>query len=848
MKKKIKIVAIFALFSIILQGLVGCIITNSTDKQITSDVLDGLIAQLKNSKYEMSMNPDTLNIGIKNLENGEIWYTFPIDLENDKLASKILKDEIMSQIKITYYDKENQAKTLNTYNDCVLKKQYTVTKDKDKIQVEYTLGSANGSRIVPRILSLKSYEKILNVLESKDPSGKKRIELYYKFTSLEQMTSEKQKEDMKKLYPYLEKSDVYLLTSQVRLSELIALEKSFLDAGFTAESMQKEYEELNYESKEAAEPSFKIPVTYGLNQDGFYVTVDNNAITYDAKNFTLYKINVLNYFCSAQSDSNGYIFIPDGSGSIINFNKNGEIKIPINTGKLYGQDVTDLSSNDRNTYYKLPVYGIVKDKRGIFAHITSGSANAEITNEISGYSHSYNTVYSGYIYKNKAEYQTGDVFDLVWLMFEKEHMTEEYIVQYSFLEKENASYVGMAKSYKEYLISKGMKKSIKDGDIPLYIETLGSIKSQSSFMGIPYSKRIPLTTFKDNIDILKYYYDNGISNIKIKMTGFANGGLNSHYATGIRIERSLGTKEDFNNLLEVALNQGADIFGAVDMMQFHEKSFFDGYNQKGNGNNTIESIPAVYTKTDEATMEQSTTIFQYSVNTDSILKNAINVEEDADKLKLPGIALEGMGKYLPTDYKSKGGASRSNAMKNMVKTAQQITKNIMLDGYNEYLIPYAGAIMDLPMTDSNLNNYGEAVPFIQIALSGYKSCAGESFNLCDDIDDNILKSIEYGSMPNFVLSKQNQEKIRENDAFSKYFTSSTKIWLDKSLYIYRTMNSVLNEVSGQEIVNHQKLSEGIYKTTYASDKAIIVNYTNEDYLANNVKVMAKGFSIVGKEA
>ena len=112
----------------------------------------------------------------------------------------------------------------------------------------------------------------------------------------------------------------------------------------------------------------------------------------------------------------------------------------------------------------------------------------------------------------------------------------------------------MAAAYRSYLIRTGVLTEIPDleEDIPLYLETLGTIESTKDIFGIPVETMVPLTTFEDTINIIKDFEKENINNLKIKMNAWMNGGVYGEIATSIEIEEVLGGKEGFLELVKYA--------------------------------------------------------------------------------------------------------------------------------------------------------------------------------------------------------------------------------------------------------------------------------------------------------
>jgi hypothetical protein len=62
--------------------------------------------------------------------------------------------------------------------------------------------------------------------------------------------------------------------------------------------------------------------------------------------------------------------------------------------------------------------------------------------------------------------------------------------------------------------------------------------------------------------------------------------------------------------------------------------------------------------------------------------------------------------------------------------------------------------------------------------------------------------------------------------------------------VYKNVAAVLDQVAGEEIINHQKLDSGVYGTTYSNGKQIIVNYRNQDWQSDGILVKGKNYAVM----
>lgn len=55
---------------------------------------------------------------------------------------------------------------------------------------------------------------------------------------------------------------------------------------------------------------------------------------------------------------------------------------------------------------------------------------------------------------------------------------------------------------------------------------------------------------------------------------------------------------------------------------------------------------------------------------------------------------------------------------------------------------------------------------------------------------------------------------------------------------YKQYSGVMKKIGSQQIKNHEKLAEDVYRTTYENDVAVIVNYSDTDYQVDGSTVAA----------
>ena len=108
-----------------------------------------------------------------------------------------------------------------------------------------------------------------------------------------------------------------------------------------------------------------------------------------------------------------------------------------------------------------------------------------------------------------------------------------------------------------------------------------------------------------------------------------------------------------------------------------------------------------------------------------------------------------------------------------------------------------------------------------------------------DIKYDILKAIENGASPNFVLAYQNSSRLKESSMFSlnSYYAVDYETWLPSMLEVYNTLNEVLAPVKAKLITNHEIIERNVVKVTYEGGTSFILNYNGEKEVTVDGKVI-----------
>ncbi|WP_148300224.1 DUF5696 domain-containing protein [Paenibacillus sp. JCM 10914] len=606
----------------------------------------------------------------------------------------------------------------------------------------------------------------------------------------------------------------------------------FKEVGYTEEEMNIDRQTFA-DGEIASHALFVLPITYRLVGDQFVVQVSTEEV--DTKGYYLQNLSVLPYFGAAGTNEDGYMFVPDGSGSLIRLN-NGKLDAAPYNEELYGIDLTRENKFKplNGDPARLPVFGMKKNDQAYLAIIEDGDGIGRVEADISGRANSYNSVYSSYAI-NISEPLTlsGNWTTQTVSKFQAESYHGNLTIRYGFLNGEQASYVGMASLYRSYLADKyKLAKLESKAQSPFFVELIGGVPKQKFFLGIPYTSYEPLTTFEQAQEILKELKGGGLGSIKLRYTGWFNGGIHHSIPTSISVDGELGGKKALNKLITYSNNNGVELYPDASFTNVLRETW--GFSPRKQASRTItNSIASIYPYDLAGYFKQTWLDPAYVLSPLKLEGIVDDFYSDFKKLDLSALSLNDMGNTLNSDYNPKHMVTREGAKQIVQEQLAKLGANtkLMVSGGNSYAIPYADSVINAPVSSSGYNITDQSVPFYEIALHGYVDYAGTALNLGDDQDirSNMLKAMETGSNLNFKWFYAKSSSVKETE-FDYLYSAQYKNWINEATAAYNEVDAVLGKVRTQTIKDHEMLEKGVYRTTYEDGTTVVVNYN--DYAIN----------------
>ena len=815
--------------------------------------LDTMSVVREQDGYRLWYEDYTGEVAIEQISTGEVLFTNPYDIsaKGSKISTTV-KKQLLSQIRLTYLDNEKETE-MYSFVEAAERDQIHLKNIKNGIRVEYTLGEDAVQRLVPRMISVERFEKFISgpLQEAVDENvpgalfAQTKLMGFFTEKNLAKATTDKAVRDMIATFPIVKQMAVWVCDTSVsaaRLKELETYIKTYCPK-YTYEELETDNEMTGYVNTDAAPPRFTMALEYTISEDGVQVSLPANGISFDEEAYPLKEISILPYIGAGSSKFTGYTFLPDGSGTIIRY-EDIQDNIYKKSGQMYGPDYAyhEIKSGNEQTM-RMPVFGLVTqysnplaapeegvpiyNDSGFLAIITEGDSMATLTSEHGGTLYGYNHVYATFNPRPSDSYNLADSIsvsgtDAKWTVTSERRYTGRYTIKLVMLNGVHdgkgyePSYVGMAEAYRDHLYANGTLERLEASDnLPLFIESFGSIKTTKRVASVPVKVNAPLTTFENVETMADELKAEGIDSVNFKLRGFANGGLVSTMPYKLKWVGELGGNSGFTDLISYANENGVGIYPDFDFAYMYVKDAFDGVNLK---NNAVKTIDDRYNRKKEYDPAYQSLMLISDMDNSMSMTAISPASFDYFFSKFTGnysgygnkaISMSSLGSDLNSDFNKNNPYHREDSKDittELLARAKEDYDTVMVAGGNAYAYEYADVISDMALTSSEYIYASGSVPFMGMVLHGAKTIMGEPLNMEGDPDEALLRAIENGATINFTLSYQNTDKLKDSGYWRRYYSVSYEIWKDDVVEYYNTLNDATKDLQDKLIVGHKYVS------------------------------------------
>lgn len=565
---------------------------------------------------------------------------------------------------------------------------------------------------------------------------------------------------------------------------------------------------------------FNVTVNVALIDGSAVVSLTHKNITGNPDAY-IEEIELLNYFGAYSiSEENDFLLVPDGSGAIIKTAIYDEAFEPLSFD-VYGSDVS-VGETASGTAL-VPAFGIKHGDIAFVSLIQQGDAVSSIKADKAKIAGEYNRVYPSFLI-------TPAVYEDETLYISKASHESEISLCYRFLSGSNATYAGLASACREQLIRNSVLSTgtVEPSDyLPFSLTLTGAVKKSVG----PLRYTSALTTFEQAGDMLVRMKNKGINNISVRYTGIFSGATDTEAIEDSKILSRLGGAEDLAELYSYISAQKMNLYLDVNL-------FSDAYGFSGTGAVDIKKNHSSYTPVNRIIEYMNETVKSGELRKLSKLSKVVSqVLTDTRYYSFSGFCFNDVGSMLYSDF-SQGGMLREEAADTIQKAISPLSTghSTMAVKGNFYMLKNIDSVIDLPLKASAAQSGAYySVPFVELILHGIVDYSGEPINTDINIEEALLRSIEYGACPHF---KWNYEALVNNTEDDPFYYDNT---INTAAEFYTKANEALNDLRDARMTDHYEVDDGIFCTEYDTGAMIYVNYTDSEYPVLGAVVEARSF-------
>ena len=801
---------------------------------------DGENVTIENDHLLLEMDAETTQFKITSKDNGKIWYSNPEGRDKDPIAHGVNSDLLSSTLNLTYTVSGSEME-LNNYRYSMINKNFNIIKENDTtIKIEYAIGKIERTYYFPIAVTVDRFQELTDQMGKSLAS---KVKKFYSLYNEKKLAKVENMDDLKAMYPNVEAGNLYIIKSDMDTSAKEKVEGYFAEIGYDQEQYETDMQNVA-QTEENHGPFFNATMTLRLEGNQMVVEVPYNDITYEA-DYPLTYVSVLPMFGAAGTDQEGFIFIPEGSGGVINYN-NGKLSQSVYYANLYGWDYglerTEAVSETEDTF---GVFGMGQPDGSFICVLGDASSYGGIYADIAGRFNSFNTVYCKYNLIHYGQFKLSGRTNEQVLMYENTIPEDTIVQRYCFVDTDN--YVGMAEAYGDYLRSlPEFRQEQADPEVPVHVELIGAINKTIPKMGVPVDSVVPVTTFGEAQEIMNELLDSGIKHLNLRMTGWSNGGIRQKVLTGVGPVGQLGGDKGLKQLISDAKEKGVSIYLDGISCFAYNSGLLEGFVPTLHAARfTTRELVKLYPYYIVTYQQQDWSDPYYLVKPRIANDYANNLVKAVSGREATGVAFRDIGNLLSADYYKNDTVTREQVKKmniEVLKNAVQAGLKVSIKKGNDYAISYADLITDMNLTGRKYSIIDQAVPFYQIALHGLKNYTGEPINLSSDYRNALLESAEFGAGLSFTFMKADTS-ILQDSAYSCYTAGSYDRWKDEATPMILRYQREMSGLNSQRIEGHEFLTNEVHVTTYEDGTKVYVNYGGTEYKKGPVKIPARDYLV-----
>ena len=575
-------------------------------------------------------------------------------------------------------------------------------------------------------------------------------------------------------------------------------------------------------------------VTMELTNQGVRVQVPYSSITQgNSEKVVLGSLIIFPGLGATKEDElPGYMVVPDGMGALIRYKNNEGQFVASYEERFYGNDqgITSIRNSVTNQRLLMPLFGMVHgiNQHAVLGVIEEGDVSARLIVIPAGANNvPYNLMYPKYDL-NQTYLQSFTSDGLGGVQRIHQTSTSDISVHYYLLSGEEANYVGMANTYRDYLVREGVLTPISETNdsIPLHTQVIMS-DSRTQFVG---TQSIVMTTLDQTRQIVSALETAGITNQHLSLLGWNNGGYSGHLPSTLRYDSAVGSRNDFERFFT----------DYADMPIYLVNNYI--YSVPENGRIRYRRDVAMGVNRFRLEDECSSCVYDrtFTLYPETTQRLAL---DDLENVVDAGVKIlfEDAGNTLFSYYQNEW-YQREDSLMLYQDVMQAYESHAAYVQPNAYAWSFIDTYFDTPLFHSQLKIFDETIPLLSTVLAGNMELFSLHLNFNSVGRNQLLRMIDFNVYPSYVVTNNRSSDLKGSD-IERYFATEFASWESTIVEEYTFVNGALSSVMGATLVARNRLANDVIANTYDNGIEIIINYGLTSFDVSGVTVDAQSYLV-----
>ena len=608
------------------------------------------------------------------------------------------------------------------------------------------------------------------------------------------------------------------------------------DKGFSAEIFFDDYQ-------------FGLTMNVTLEGDNVIVNVPDQSIIEKKPGTYISTVSLYPMMGYSHLDAEpGYMLVPDGNGALINLdNKEGRYATGFSQ-LIYGKDI-GFSDSEVKTYLWeeidmvrdanqviAPIFGVAHtvSQTGYLGIVEKGEKRASIEVQPNGVMVNYNRCFAKFMLRDIYVQPLNNSNSGTVTQAEKDRTHTDLQVRYVLLSKNEANYPSMANKYREYLLNNNLITK-KDVSYNTRVDFLGT-EREEFLLG---TRAVTMTTTENIARLYGNLQTKGVDSVLTVYKGWQDGGLYNVPIKKYDADRKIGGTSSLTKLIEESKANNYNIYLYNDALRLNPKEHNLNFNM----------IKKVNKRTFEEEVWAEVYQTFYYLTPKTTMSYFEDFVKDVNKKGVTQIALAGISDNIYSySYKSEYYTRKDTAGNYAdLVSAMDDKADMIMEQPSAYLWKNTDAFLDMPLGSSDYMYVDEEIPFMSMVLKGIIPMYSDYVNFEANKQQFFLQMVESGVYPSFYLTHENSADLIYTNSADLYSTQFST-YEDTIVDYDKKLRELTKKLGDANIVNHQKMANGVTVVTYSNGTKVYVNYTEAAQIVDGVTVEAMSYSYKAGDA